>query len=103
MLVVCAHPDRQLQPFIDRVPRLDAEVESIMGLRREKAAPVDLRGGSPITGDDFDAQLEEERAQVNRVQVKPLKMKRQKKMTLTCNNARNAAYTPRRCPLHAKV
>ena len=34
MLVVCTHPDRELQPFVDEVPRLEAEVEGMMRVWR---------------------------------------------------------------------
>ena len=55
MLVVCTHPDQQLRPFIDHVPRLDKEIEVVMSLRRDKAHAVDVSGGS-----DFEEQLEKE-------------------------------------------
>jgi hypothetical protein len=42
MLVVGTHPDRQLEPFVDDVPRLEQETEAVMHIWRMKAK--DARG-----------------------------------------------------------
>ena len=45
MLIVCTHPDNQAHPFVDEVPRMDAEVSSMMQVWREFAVEG-LVGGS---------------------------------------------------------
>eukprot|EP00435_Cladocopium_sp_Y103_P017516 s1987_g4.t1 len=45
MLIVGAHPDRQLAPFIDDVPRMEGEIEEAMKIWAMEAAQ-DARGGA---------------------------------------------------------
>ena len=40
MFIVGTHPDRQLDPFIDEVPRMEAEIEAIMKIWQQKAKDV---------------------------------------------------------------
>ena len=76
MLVVCTHPDRQLRPFVDDVPRLEGEIESIMKLwcgdsLGGAAAAMSLSQGSfaDAIGAELEAMDAEERERDRHVGV----------------------------------
>ena len=49
MLIVGVHPDRQLEPFVDDVPRMERETEMLMKIWRGRK--VDVCGGAAIDHD----------------------------------------------------
>ena len=60
MLVVCTHPDQQMRPFVDHVPRLETEVDAMMTIWKDIARGHDVRGGStsdPHLEGEMEAEL----------------------------------------------
>ena len=73
MFIVGTHPDRQLDPFIDEVPRMEAEIEAIMKIWQQKAKDVcggALDSSQPSQGRALSEQPCETQPEVVETQVK---------------------------------